>query len=474
MCIPALSAAARPPSEAAPAAAQENRAAAPGTETGNTKSLLPLPDMSKFGAAAEVVRDKCLICHTGGYDLDFYAAQPGLRQIVERDYRGGLRALDLGQELRESGLPIGEAALAKIEWTMLRGTMPPAVFVAAQRGSGITREQRRAVLNRIRDVRAASYAAGTASRDRSSEPVQPLPDALPHDAAKAALGEKLFFDKRLSLDDSIACASCHMFDKGGADGRRFSEGVGGLLGNANAPTVFNAAFNIRQFWDGRASDLQEQAAAPPFNPVEMASENWDSIIEKLVKDKPPADEFLSVYPAAGDKGGWTGENITDALAHYEMTLVTPDCRFDLWLKGDDGALSEQETAGYRRFKDYRCASCHVGKTLGGQSFEYMDLKRDYFADRGGSLPSDEGLKAFTGKDEDLHKFKVPNLRNIELTAPYLHDGTVETLDEAVGIMGRYLSGIGVPPADRTLIVAFLRTLTGKFQGKAVQGDVVPR
>jgi cytochrome c peroxidase len=115
----------------------------------------------------------------------------------------------------------------------------------------------------------------------------------------------------------------------------------------------------------------------------------------------------------------------------------------------------------------------VGKTLGGQSFEYMDLKRNYFADRGGSLPSDEGLKAFTGKAEDLHKFKVPNLRNIELTAPYLHDGTVETLDEAVGIMGTYLSGIGIPPADRALIVAFMRALTGKYKGKAVEGDIVP-
>ncbi|MDR2603810.1 MAG: cytochrome-c peroxidase [Desulfovibrio sp.] len=479
LCMAALVAAARSPSEAAPAGGAERRAAAPGVETGN-EALLPTPDMTKFEAVADLVRDKCMTCHSRGYELAYYAALPGIRQIIERDYREGLRSMDLGQELREGGLdrPVGEATLAKIEWTMLRGTMPPARFVAVQWDRGITREQRRAVLDWLGAVRAACYATGTASKERSNEPVQPLPDAFPHDAAKAALGEKLFFDKRLSLDDSISCASCHMFDKGGADGRRFSEGVGGLLGNANAPTVFNAVFNIRQFWDGRAADLQEQAAAPPFNPVEMASENWDTVIGKLVKDKPLLDEFLSVYPVswggARDAGGWTGENITDALAHYEMTLITPDSRFDLWLKGDDVALSEQEAAGYRRFKDYRCASCHVGKTLGGRSFEYMDLKRNYFADRGGSLPSDEGLKAFTGKAEDLHKFKVPNLRNIELTAPYLHDGTVETLDDAVGIMGVYLSGIGIPPADRTLIVAFMRTLTGKYQGKAVEGDVVPK
>ncbi|MDR1685741.1 MAG: cytochrome-c peroxidase [Desulfovibrio sp.] len=477
LCIAALSAVVRSPSQAA--AAQESRAATPDVETAGTE-LLPLPDMSKFGAVADLVRDKCLACHSRGYDLAFYASFPGTRQLIERDYREGLRSLDLGQELSGDGLalPVDEATLAKIEWTMLKGTMPPARFVAVQWDKGISREQRRAVLDRLRAVRTASYATGTASKDRSNEPVQPLPDTLPHDAAKAALGEKLFFDKRLSLDDSISCASCHMLDKGGADGRRFSEGVGGLLGNANSPTVFNAAFNIRQFWDGRAADLQEQAAGPPFNPVEMACENWESIIEKLVKDKPLFDAFLSVYPVSGDgahdKGGWTGENITDALAHYEMTLITPGDRFDLWLKGDDAALSEEEVSGYRRFKDYRCASCHVGKTLGGRSFEYMDLKRNYFAERGDSLPSDEGLKAFTGKVEDLHKFKVPNLRNIELTAPYLHDGTVETLDEAVRIMGVYLSGIGIPPADRPLIVAFLRTLTGKYQGKAVEGDVVPK
>jgi cytochrome c peroxidase len=497
LCIAALSAAARPLSQADPAGeqerrdrhvdltavsrtdpagVQERRDAAPGGENGSAPALTP--EMGKFETTADLLRDKCALCHSGSGDPAFYAAPPGLRQVIERDYRAGVRALDLGQELRESGIadPLGEAALAKIEWTMLRGTMPPPRFVAAQWDRGINREQRRAVLDWIRAARARC-ATGTASRDRSNEPVQPLPEALPHDAAKAALGEKLFFDKRLSRDDGISCASCHMFDKGGADGRRFSEGVDGLLGNANAPTVFNAAFNIRQFWDGRAADLQEQAAAPPFNPVEMGNKNWDAVIEKLVGDKALSDAFLSVYPVSrdvgGDRGGWTGENITDALAHYEMSLVTPDSRFDLWLKGDDGAVSEQEAAGYRRFKDYRCASCHVGKTLGGRSFEYMDLKGDYFAGRGGSLPSDEGLKAFTGKAEDLHRFKVPNLRNIELTAPYLHDGTVQTLDEAVAIMGVYLSGIRIPQGDRALIVAFMRTLTGKYRGKAVEGDVVP-
>jgi cytochrome c peroxidase len=164
----------------------------------------------------------------------------------------------------------------------------------------------------------------------------------------------------------------------------------------------------------------------------------------------------------------------DAIAEYEKTLITPDDRFDQWLKGKNDAISVAEAEGYQRFKAYRCASCHVGKTLGGQSFEYMDLKKDYFADRGNPLGSDGGLQNFTKKSSDLHKFKVPNLRNIELTAPYLHDGTVTTLDEAVRIMGVYLSGMEIPRNDRESIVAFLRTLTGKHKGKKLEGQVTPR
>ena len=161
----------------------------------------------------------------------------------------------------------------------------------------------------------------------------------------------------------------------------------------------------------------------------------------------------------------------DAIAEYEKTLITPNSRFDKWLRGDDKAISDKEKQGYERFKAYRCASCHVGKSVGGQSYEYMDLKKDYFADRGGeALGSDKGRYNFTKKDVDMHRFKVPNLRNVELTAPYLHDGTVDTLDEAVRIMGIYCAGLDVPQGDRDLIVAFMRSLTGEhpmLAGKAV-------
>jgi cytochrome c peroxidase len=359
-----------------------------------------------------------------------------------------------------------------MEWVTLNETMPPAKFAAIHWDSKVSSQQRKMILDWVKTSRAAHYATGTASRLRANEPVQPLPEKPSANAAKAALGQKLFNDTRLSGDNAVSCASCHSLEKAGTDARRFSEGIRGQFGDINAPTVFNAAFNIRQFWDGRAADLQEQAGGPPFNPVEMGSKDWDEIMGKLRQDQALSDEFLAVY---ADAGGWSGANITDAIAEYEKTLITPGSRFDKWLKGDNGAITEAELAGYERFKAFRCASCHVGKSVGGQSFEYMNLKKDYFQDRPGEgLGSDKGLKGFTGKDEDLHKFKVPSLRNVELTAPYLHDGTVTSLDEAVRIMGVYLSGMDVPEQDRALIAAFLRTLTGVFQGKQVQGAAVTK
>ena len=286
---------------------------------------------------------------------------------------------------------------------------------------------------------------------------------------KAALGEKLFNDKRLSADSTLACSGCHAYEKAGTDNSRFSEGIRGQFGDINAPTVFNAVFNVRQFWDGRAADLQEQAGGPPLNPIEMGCAGWEEIVERL-----SADEALTAEARAIYADGWSGKNITDAIAEYEKTLITPNGRFDKWLRGDDAALTAEEVEGYRLFKQYRCASCHVGRSVGGQSFEYMDLKADYFADRGDSLNSDKGLMGFTGREEDLHCFKVPNLRNVELTHPYMHDGTVATLEESVTVMGRYLSGIPVSDNDRRLIVAFLRTLTGEFQGKPLTGTPVER
>lgn len=428
------------------------------------------PPLTKFNKVASIMQDKCMACHTTNYQLPFYAKIPGIKEIIEKDYKDGLRAMDLNAEFVDSakGKPISEVVLAKMEWVIDNNTMPPAKFTAVHWTSRLTDADKKNILDWVKVSRANHFATKLNAKDKANEPLQALPKSIPTDPKKVALGDKLFNDKRLSGDDTLSCASCHALDKAGTDNLRFAEGVRKQFGDINAPTVFNAAFNVKQFWNGRAADLQEQAGGPPFNPIEMDSKDWAQVIAKLQQDPALTAAFTAVYPQ-----GWTGDNITDAIAEYEKTLITPNSRFDKWLMGDNKALSSAEVEGYNRFKAYRCASCHVGKSIGGQSFEYMDLKKDYFADRGNPLGSDEGLKAFTNVDTDLHKFKVPNLRNIELTAPYMHDGTVTNLDEAVRVMGVYLSGMDIPKGDRDLIVGFLRTLTGEHKGMPVQGTVAP-
>jgi cytochrome c peroxidase len=442
-----------------------------GPESAAQTSLVEHPAMTKFSKVAETVRDKCMSCHTRDFDLPFYASIPGIKQIIEKDYTDGLRALDLNEEFGETAVnkPVSEATLAKMEWVTLNETMPPAKFTAVHWGARITAKDRGEILDWVRITRATYYANGLSAGSRANEPIHPVPDALPVSSAKVTLGEKLYNDKQLSSDDTISCASCHDMKKAGTDNLRFAEGVRKQFGDINAPTVFNAVFNFSQFWNGRAADLAEQAGGPPFNPVEMGSKDWKQIIDKLATDAEFTKAFTAVYPE-----GWTGNNILDAIAEYEKTLITPDSRFDRWLKGDNAAITETELEGYQRFKAYRCSSCHVGVSLGGKSYEYMDLKKDYFADRGNPLGSDVGRKDFTKKEEDLHKFKVPNLRNIELTWPYLHDGTATSLNDAVHTMGVYLSGMDIPQSDKEKIVAFLRTLTGEFQGKAIEGQPVPQ
>ncbi len=440
---------------------------------GNAAEVLPKDPspFSKFPKVATFTKEKCMACHTRNYDLPVYAMIPGIKGIIEKDYKDGLRALNINDEFEVAarGKPISEPTLAKMEWVIENNTMPPAKFAAVHWGSRVSADDRANVLEWVRISRARYYNTHTASKEHANEPLQPLPEFILVNDKKVAFGQKLFNDKRLSGDDTVSCASCHALDKAGTGNARFSEGVRKQLGDINAPTVFNSTFNVRQFWNGRAANLEEQAGGPPFNPVEMDSKDWNQIIGKLATDDAFMADFKEIYP-----GELSGDKIANALAEYEKTLITPNSRFDKWLRGDKAALNRGEVEGYMRFKAYRCASCHVGKSVGGQSFEYMDLKKNYFADRGNPLASDEGLKAFTKKDDDLHKFKVPTLRNIELTAPYLHDGTVTTLDETIRLMGIYLSGVEVLPGDRKLITDFLRTLTGEYQGKKVEGIAVER
>jgi len=291
------------------------------------------------------------------------------------------------------------------------------------------------------------------------EPVSPLSsDMADTDPRKVHLGEEMFHDPRLSADDTISCASCHNLGSGGADGLEKPLGIGGAEGEINTPTVFNSAYNFTQFWDGRAENLEEQASGPVHNPAEMGS-NWDQVVAKLKRDAQIVSAFKAIY-----SDGVTGDNIVDAIATFERTLVTINAPFDQYLKGDISAISEQAVHGYELFQSYGCAACHQGVNVGGNMYQAMGAMGDYFGDRGDVRKSDMGRYQVTGREEDRHVFKVPSLRVVALTAPYFHDGSAKTLEDAVHHMAKYQLGReDMPEADLDAIVAFLKSLAGEYK-----------
>lgn len=289
-----------------------------------------------------------------------------------------------------------------------------------------------------------------------AEPIQPIQPAKVQNPAMVELGKKLFFDPRLSKSGFISCNSCHNLSMGGSDNLKSSIGHNWQQGPINSPTVLNSTLNVAQFWDGRAKDLQAQAGGPIANPGEMAFTH-DLAIGMLQSIPGYVAEFKQVF--GSDKVDI--EKVTKAIAAFEDTLVTPNSRFDKWLKGDKKALSANELAGYSLFKESGCVACHNGPAVGGNSFQKMGVVEPYKA----SSPA-EGRVAVTGKDADRFNFKVPTLRNVEMTYPYFHDGAADTLPEAVDTMARVQLGKKFTAEENAKIVAFLKTLTGdqpKFQ-----------
>lgn len=401
----------------------------------------------------------CYYCHSTQTKLPGYASLPGIRELSSHDVAAGLKHFQIDGLFAalQNGTPAPQADLAKLESVVGDGSMPPQLFRAVHWSAGLSEADRKVLLDWIALERKAHYVTPGVAPEFANEPVQPLPHALPTEPAKVALGLKLFHDPRLSKDNTISCASCHSLSKGGADGNKTSIGVGGAIGGINAPTVLNAALNHKQFWDGRADTLQAQAGGPPLNPIEMASTSWAQIIGKLEADASFTEAFRKVYPE-----GYSEANITDALAEFEKTLLTPS-RFDAYLRGDKTAISSEELRGYQLFKANRCATCHTGQNFGGQSFERMGLKGDYFHDRGGNLTAaDNGRENVTKNESDRHRFKTPTLRNVELTAPYLHDGSVTDLHQAVRGMLKYQVGAQLPEKDVDALVAFLKSLTAAY------------
>jgi cytochrome c peroxidase len=284
----------------------------------------------------------------------------------------------------------------------------------------------------------------------AQEPISPISPVKEINLAQVELGKKLYFDPRLSKSGFISCNSCHNLSMGGTDNLPTSIGDKWQQGPINAPTVLNSSMNMAQFWDGRAADLKAQAGGPIANPKEMAFSH-ELTIDVLSSIPDYVVEFKQTFGT--DKIDI--DQVTTAIAEFEKTLVTPNSRFDQWLLGNEAAITADEKAGYDLFKNSGCVACHNGSAVGGSSFQKMGVVEAYKTDN----PA-EGLSGVTGKDADRFKFKVPTLRNIEMTYPYFHDGAVDTLTEAVDTMGRLQLGKKFTEAENAQIVAFLKTLTG--------------
>ncbi|MBF0264944.1 MAG: cytochrome-c peroxidase [Gammaproteobacteria bacterium] len=286
-------------------------------------------------------------------------------------------------------------------------------------------------------------------------PIPPIPSDI--DPELVQLGKKLFREPRLSANNTIACINCHVLSIGGVDGTAVSIGINGKKGKRNAPSVFNSSLHSKWFWDGSAKSLEEQIGGPIHNPVEMGSD-WPEVIKKLSNDPEYVKDFLKLYDSAITK-----DNITHAISTFERTLLTPDSPFDRYLKGDITAIDKDTADGYRLFKSYGCASCHQGALVGGNMFEKIGIAKpfDWGSQNDKNLIPDYGRFHISGEDEHKFEFKVPSLRNVELTAPYFHNGTVKTLEEAVKLMGEYQLGRHIPDKDVVKIVLFLRALTGQ-------------
>ena len=297
---------------------------------------------------------------------------------------------------------------------------------------------------------------------------KPLPEVMKSDSnelteAKINLGRQLYFDKRFSKNHDISCNSCHGLNTFGVDNQQFSSGHKGAKGGRNAPTVYNAALHIAQFWDGRAKDVEEQAKGPVLNPVEMAMKDEAAVLAVINSIPGYVEAFKKAFP--GDNSV-TYDNFGKAIGAFERKLVTPD-RFDKFLKGDKTALTNAEKAGFNKFNEVGCQTCHNGPGLGGST--YMKL---------GTVKPWPGLKdkgRFEATKEKAFEyfFKVSSLRNIEKTGPYLHDGSIKDLNKMVAMMAEYQLGKKLSDEDVASIVTFLKALTGTPNAEYIKEPKLP-
>jgi cytochrome c peroxidase len=294
----------------------------------------------------------------------------------------------------------------------------------------------------------------------------PSPADNPTSDEKVELGKMLFFDPRLSSNGTVSCFTCHNVMEGGDDHRTTSIGVHGQAGGRNAPTVWNAAFHSAQFWDGRAVSLEDQAKGPPANPIEMGMSDLDAVADRIAKIPGYKAYFDKVF---GNGDNITIDNIAKAIAAYERTLITPNSPYDKYVRGDQKALNAQQVRGMQTFADTGCVSCHSGANFNGPSLpagqgffqKFPTFTNNSYVSKYG-LMNDTGRMSVTGNEQDKNLWRVPTLRNLAFTAPYMHTGTVKTLDEAVKVMAKTQLDKDLADEEVKDIVAFLNALNGEF------------
>jgi cytochrome c peroxidase len=277
------------------------------------------------------------------------------------------------------------------------------------------------------------------------------------------LGRALYFDPRLSKDDTISCNSCHQLDRFGVDGEPTSPGIGGKRGGRNSPTSLNAFGHLAQFWDGRAPDVEAQAKGPVLNPGEMAMPSEAAVEKKLSGIQGYVDLFAKAFP--GETKPITYDNMAKAIGAFERKLSTPS-KLDRYLGGQTDALTAEEVKGMETFVATGCTACHSGPLLGGQSYMKLGMVEPYET-------NDLGRYEVTKNEADKYVFKVPSLRNVAKTGPYFHDGSVATLEDAVTKMAKHQLGKTLSDADRTSIVTFLGALTGEVDAAYTAKPTLP-
>jgi len=297
----------------------------------------------------------------------------------------------------------------------------------------------------------------------------PLPEAMespknPLTDEKIALGRVLYYDTRLSTNDTISCNSCHILDKYGVDNKPTSPGHDGTLGVRNSPTVYNAALQIAQFWDGRAATVEEQATMPITNPKEMGMGGADDLVAKLKKIPGYTDLFAKAFP--GQEDPITMDNVGMAIGAFERKLVTPSA-FDAYLKGDATALTPEQRAGLDLFVSTGCITCHMGVGVGGNLYQKLGLLKPY-------PTTDVGRMEVTGNEADKFVFKSPMLHNVTETGPYLHDGSVADLHEMVKVMADYQLGKQLSDEEADSIVVFMGALKGTIPEEYIKQPEMPQ